>query len=52
MIPRTNVNVMVVPGQVTEVTYQFKDAGDHQIVCHEYCGTGHHQMYGKVVVTG
>jgi len=52
MIPRTNVNAMIVPGQVTEVTYRFKDAGEHQIVCHEYCGIGHHDMYGKVVVEG
>jgi len=52
MVPRTNVNAMVVPGQVTEITYQFKDAGEFQIICHEYCGIGHHQMYGKVVVEG
>jgi cytochrome c oxidase subunit 2 len=52
MIPRTNVNVMVIPGQVTEITQTFKDAGEHQIICHEFCGIGHHQMYGKVVVEG
>ena len=52
MIPRTNVNAMIVPGQVTEITYQFKDAGEHQILCHEYCGIGHQGMFGKVVVEG
>jgi cytochrome c oxidase subunit 2 len=52
MIPRTNVNVMVIPGQVTEVTQTFEDAGEHQIICHEFCGIGHHQMFGKVVVEG
>ncbi len=52
MIPRTTVNAMVIPGQVTEVTYSFDEAGEHQIICHEFCGIGHHQMYGKVVVEG
>ena len=52
LIPRTNVNAMVIPGQVTEVTYTFDEPGEHQIICHEFCGTGHHQMFGKVVVEG
>ena len=52
MIPRTTVNAMVIPGQVTEVTYSFDETGEHQIICHEFCGIGHHQMYGKVVVEG
>jgi len=52
MIPRTTANAMVIPGQVTEVTYSFDDPGEHQIICHEFCGIGHHQMYGKVVVEG
>ncbi|UCG39965.1 MAG: cytochrome c oxidase subunit II [Acidimicrobiia bacterium] len=47
----TAVNAMVIPGQVTEVTHTFNDAGEFGIVCHEYCGTGHHTMFGKVVVT-
>lgn len=52
LIPRTNVNAMVIPGQITEVTYTFEEAGEHQIICHEFCGIGHHEMYGKVVVEG
>lgn len=52
LIPETNVNAMVIPGQVTEVTYTFDEAGEHQIICHEFCGIGHHQMFGKVVVEG
>lgn len=52
LIPRTNVNVMVIPGQVTEISHTFDEAGEHQIICHEFCGVGHHQMYGKVVVEG
>lgn len=52
LIPRTNVNVMVIPGQVSEVRYTFDEPGEHLIICHEYCGIGHQGMYGKVVVEG
>jgi cytochrome c oxidase subunit 2 len=51
LIWETTVNAMVIPGQMTVVTQTFDDAGEFGIVCHEYCGTGHHTMFGKVVVT-
>lgn len=46
----TNLNVMVIPGQVAKVTVEFEDPGEYGIVCNEYCGNGHHSMEGKVVV--
>jgi cytochrome c oxidase subunit 2 len=46
----TNINVMVVPGQVTEFTHTFNEAGDYQFYCHEYCGAGHHTMTGIIHV--
>ncbi|MCX2726308.1 cytochrome c oxidase subunit II [Thermomicrobium sp. 4228-Ro] len=46
----TNANVMVIPGQISQVTARFDQPGEYLWVCHEYCGFGHHQMYGKVVV--
>ena len=49
-IPGTTVNAMIVPGQVTRMTYQFKNPGEYPILCHEYCGSGHHLMTGKVIV--
>lgn len=52
MIPQTTVNAMLIPGQVTEVTYTFDDAEEHNILCHEFCGIGHHTMFAKVVVEG
>lgn len=52
MIPRTAVNGMVLPGQITRLTADFDEPGEHTIVCHEFCGIGHHAMYGKVVVEG
>lgn len=46
----TRVNAMLIPGQVTEVSHTFEEPGEHLIICHEYCGIGHHTMYGKVIV--
>jgi len=46
----TNVNVMVIPGQVAEITVRFDEPGQYGIVCHEYCGAGHHTMAGQLVV--
>lgn len=50
MIERTNINVMVLPGQVSKITARFEDPGEYRFFCHEYCGLGHHAMFGKVVV--
>ena len=46
----TRINVMLIPGQVARVTYTFEEPGEHLIVCHEYCGIGHHNMWGRVIV--
>ncbi len=46
----TNLNVMVIPGQVAQVTVEFEEPGEYGIVCNEYCGSGHHSMEGKIVV--
>lgn len=50
MIENTDVNAMVVPGQITKVTHTFDEPGEYLIICHEYCGIGHHGMYGRVIV--
>ena len=52
MIPNTPVNAMLIPGHVTEVTYEFDEPGEHNVVCHEFCGIGHHTMFMTVEVTG
>jgi len=46
----TNVNSMVIPGQISEITVEFDEPGEYGIVCHEYCGPGHETMSGQVVV--
>lgn len=49
-IPTTNVNAMIIPGQITKVTATMHEKGVHSIICHEYCGIGHQTMGGTVVV--
>lgn len=46
----TRVNMMLIPGQVSRNSYRFEEPGEHLMVCHEFCGLGHHLMSGKVVV--
>ncbi|MFN8445034.1 MAG: c-type cytochrome [Caldilineaceae bacterium] len=49
-IDRTNVNMMVLPGQVSKLSHRFTEPGIYNFICHEYCGVGHHTMYGRIIV--
>jgi cytochrome c oxidase subunit 2 len=49
-ITDTNVNMQIVPGQVSKLTYTFDEVGEFPYICTEYCGTGHAAMYGTVEV--
>ncbi|MCX7925834.1 MAG: cytochrome c oxidase subunit II [Fimbriimonadales bacterium] len=49
-IDKTLVNLMAIPGAVTYARAKFDEAGEYQIICHEYCGLGHQSMAGKVIV--
>ena len=49
-ITDTNVNMQIVPGQVSKLTYTFDEVGDFPYICHEYCGQGHAAMWGTVKV--
>ncbi len=49
-IQGTTVNGMLIPGQVTRLTYRFLQPGEYLLICHEYCGVGHHGMYGRIRV--
>jgi cytochrome c oxidase subunit 2 len=40
----TNVNTMVIPGQVAKITAKFDEPGDYGVICNEYCGSIHHTM--------
>lgn len=49
-IPMKNVNMMAVYGGITKTTVKFDKPGVYDIICHEYCGVGHQNMHGKVIV--
>ena len=46
----TNVNTMVIPGQVAQFTVEFDEPGEYGIVCNEFCGAGHETMEGQLIV--
>ncbi len=51
----TNINMMVLPGQISTLTTIFDKPGTYNLICHEYCGAanatiGHHTMYGQLFV--
>jgi len=50
LIPKANVNVMLLPGQIARATARFDRPGEYPMFCHEYCGIAHHVMWGKVIV--
>jgi cytochrome c oxidase subunit 2 len=47
----TNINFMVIPGQVSTLTHTFEDPGTYDYICTEYCGLGHAVMFGSLTVT-
>lgn len=49
-ISETNVNVQVVPGQVSKIAFEADRLGEFPIICTEYCGIGHAAMFGVVNV--
>ena len=50
LIAGTNTNAMIIPGYVTEFTITFPKPGEYLMMCHEYCGTLHHEMVGALIV--
>ena len=49
-IPMSNMNTMIVPGYISEVTTVFPKPGEYPMLCNEYCGLGHDHMWSKVTV--
>ena len=50
LIEKTNVNAMLVPGYVSQLSTRFDRAGDHLMPCQEFCSVGHEGMWAKVKV--
>ena len=49
-IQNTNVNMQIVPGQVSKLSVVFDEPGTYDFICTEYCGSAHAQMYGTLTV--
>ena len=49
-IPGTNINSMVIPGQVATFKTIFPEARTYGMICHEYCGPAHHTMEGLIEI--
>ena len=50
IVGKSNVNTMLIPGFVATFTTSFPRTGEQLMPCHEYCGTGHEAMWGRVQV--
>jgi cytochrome c oxidase subunit 2 len=46
----TNINMQVVPGEVSKLSTTFETVGEFPYICTEYCGTGHAAMFGSLFV--
>lgn len=45
-----NLNLQLVPGQIAAGTITFDRVGTFRMICHEYCGRGHHNMNLQIIV--
>jgi cytochrome c oxidase subunit 2 len=51
-VSNSNVNMMLIPGYISNFRAKFERPGEHLMPCHEYCGTGHAAMWAHVKVIG
>ena len=49
-VPQFRAKMDTLPGLVTYYWFTPTKTGDYEILCAEYCGTGHYAMRGKVFV--
>ena len=45
-----NINIQVHPNYDLVLTITPDEAGEYSVVCNEFCGVGHHQMVGRIIV--
>jgi cytochrome c oxidase subunit 2 len=48
LIEGSNVNTMLVPGYISTITTRFAAPAERYMPCHEFCGTGHEGMWGRI----
>ena len=45
-VPQTNLNLMIVPGYISEIETALMETGEQPYLCHEFCGPAHAYMFG------
>jgi cytochrome c oxidase subunit 2 len=49
-IPSLKLRADLPPGKITRVRFTPDRAGEHPFVCDNFCGEGHEDMHGRIVV--
>ena len=49
-IARTGINMMIIPGWVNTATHTFAKPGSYLLLCNEYCGASHQNMFASIEV--
>lgn len=49
-VPELKLRADLPPGQVTRVRFTPERAGEYPFVCDNFCGAGHEEMHGRIVV--
>ena len=49
-VENTNLNVEVIPGEVSRLVASFDQVGTYRVSCNEYCGISHQNMIGRIEV--
>src|SRR5260370_42313039 len=49
-VPDFRIKQDFLPGRYTETWFEAVKPGRYQVLCAEYCGTWHSQMWGEIVV--
>lgn len=49
-VPALKLRADLPPGQVTRVRFTPERAGEYAFVCDNFCGDGHEDMHGRIVV--
>jgi cytochrome c oxidase subunit II len=50
-IPDLEISADVAPGKPVQVSVTPEEAGTYHFLCNSFCGSGHEDMYGEIVVT-
>lgn len=50
LITGSTINLMLVPGYISNIPARFATPGEFLMPCHEFCGMGHEGMWGRIKV--